>query len=64
MTPPGSPLDEETEAATRQALQRTLDQLVVVLDGLKDLKAAVELEVYDPRPDAKVIPFPRAPSPN
>ena len=58
---PGPPVDEETEAATRAALQRTLEQLLLVLDGLKDLKTAVDLELHDPRPDAKIIPFPRSP---
>ncbi|HVE85953.1 MAG TPA: hypothetical protein VND93_24020 [Myxococcales bacterium] len=58
--PPGPP-DEEHEAATRAALQQTLEQLMLVLDGLKDLKTAVDLEQHDPRPDAKIIPFPRSP---
>jgi len=61
---PGPPADEEIEAATRIALQKTLEQLLVVLDGLKDLKAAADLEVHDPRPDAKVIPFRRPPRKN
>jgi len=59
--PPGPPADEESDAATRAAIQRTLEQLLVVLDGLKDIKSAVDLELHDPRPDAKIIPFPTAP---
>jgi hypothetical protein len=58
-------MDEESEAATRAAIQRTLEQLLVVLDGLKDIKSAVEIEVGgDTRPDAKIIPFPRSPRKN
>ena len=60
----GPPVDEEGDAATRAALQRTLEQLLLVLDGLKDLKTAVDLELHDPRPDAKIIPFPGAPRKN
>jgi hypothetical protein len=62
---PGPPVDEESEAATRTALQRTLEQLLHVLDGLQDLKTAVDLQLgVDPRPDAKIIPFPRSPRKN
>ena len=57
-------MDEESEAATRVAIQRTLEQLTQVLDGLKDIKAAVDLSLHDPRPDAKVIPFPISPREN
>ena len=57
-------MDEETEAATRQALQQALEKLLSVLDGLKELQTAVERETHDPRPDAKIIPFPRAPRSN
>lgn len=55
-------MDEESEAATRAAIQRTLEQLLHVLDGLKDIKTAVDVELgTDTRPDAKIIPFPTAP---
>ncbi|HYV47600.1 MAG TPA: hypothetical protein VFA20_22230 [Myxococcaceae bacterium] len=63
--PPGPPADEESDAATRAAIQRTMEQLLVVLEGLKDIKSAVDLElVGDSRPDAKIIPFPVAPRKN
>jgi hypothetical protein len=62
--PPGPPRDEESEAATRAAIARTLEQLLQLLDGLKDIKSAVDEELGDPRPDAKIIPFPRAPRKN
>jgi hypothetical protein len=61
---PRPPADEESDTATRQALQRTLEQLMIVLDGLKDLKTAVDRELHDPRPDAKIIPFPVLPRKN
>ncbi|HEY8210148.1 MAG TPA: hypothetical protein VIG99_21830 [Myxococcaceae bacterium] len=61
---PGPPMDEESEADTRVAIQRTMEKLVQVIDGLKDIKAAVDRSLHDPRPDAKVIPFPGAPRKN
>ena len=58
-------MDEESDAVTREAIQRTLEQLLQVLDGLKDIKSAVDLEAGgDSRPDAKIIPFPGSPRKN